>query len=160
MIYFTTFIFTLLLAHIARAMPACGDVASFEDMHDPMYDDKQLILYPPIATWHDLYDNSSGHTIDLMCSNLAIPFPLYCNFPTFPYIGGAFDIQEHNSPNCGKCWNLTNTETDKFIYFTAINTSKRGFSFVLSRQALMALSGGLAPLVVSADLVPAHFCGF
>ena len=43
MIYFTTLIFTLLLSHIARAVPACGDVASPEDQYDT-YDDGQPVL--------------------------------------------------------------------------------------------------------------------
>ena len=77
MISFTTFIFTL-LTHIARAMPACGGVASPGDLYDPMYDDAQLVLrvldnYK--ITWDVTYDNPNGNTKSVTCSNLATKYP-------------------------------------------------------------------------------------
>ena len=163
MIFFTTFIFTLLLVHIARAMPACGDVASFEDMYDPMYDEEQL--FPPLTkvTWDDKYDNLYGATTSVACKHLTSKYPHFHDLPGFPYIGGAFDITGPDSPNCGKCWKLTDPRTHKFIYFTAMDTSKPGFSFVLSKHAFMALSGGpVVPPTLEVDfqVVPRHFCGF
>jgi Cerato-platanin len=103
MIYYTTFIFTLLLAYVARAVPACGDVASPEDMYDPMYDDEQLVLATYKATWDDKYDNANGDTIGVVCSSLAPKYPHFKVIPHFPYIGGVSNIRG-NSPNCGKCW--------------------------------------------------------
>ncbi|KAF8489427.1 hypothetical protein F5888DRAFT_1892895 [Russula emetica] len=45
-IYFTTFILALLLSHISHATPACGDVASPEELYDPTYADDQHVLPP------------------------------------------------------------------------------------------------------------------
>ena len=163
MIYFTTFIFTLLLAHIARAVPACGDVASPEDMYDPMYDEEQLILGLTEVIWDNEYGNPNGSTKGVACSEFAPRYPHFHDFPDFPYIGGAFDILGNNSPNCGRCWKLTDPKTHKFIYLLAIGKSKPGFGFVLSKQAFIALTGGpVAPPTLGVDfgLVPRHFCGF
>jgi hypothetical protein len=158
MIYFTTFIFTLLLARIARAVPACGDVASPEDMYDPMYDDEQPMFATYPVTWNSKYGNPNGNTSTLACSSLAALYPHFRNIPGWPYIGAAFNIQGHESPNCGKCWKLINPTTHKFIYFTAIDTAKSGF--VLSKPAFVALGGGTsATLQVEAEQVPARFCG-
>jgi hypothetical protein len=161
MTYFTTFILTLLLAHIARAVPACGDVASPEDMYDPMYDDEQLILATYKATWDAKYDNPNGSTSTVTCSSLAPNFPHFSNFPTFPYIGGVANIRGR-SPNCGQCWKLTNPVLDRFIYFTAIDSAKPGFDFVLSEHALLALNAGtvVPTLEIGAGLAAAHFCSF
>jgi hypothetical protein len=57
MIYFTTFIFTLLLSHIARAMPPCGDVASPEELFDT-YDDEQVLASYKV-TWDATYDGNN-----------------------------------------------------------------------------------------------------
>ncbi|KAI0279997.1 hypothetical protein BGY98DRAFT_915134 [Russula aff. rugulosa BPL654] len=84
MIYFTTFIFTLLLAHIALF---AGDN----------------------VTWDAKYDNMDSSTKSIACSGLASKYPHFHNFPDFPYIGSAFDIIGHDSSNCGKFWKLTDT---------------------------------------------------
>ena len=163
MIYFTTFIFTLLLAHIARAVLACADVASPENMYDPMYDSEQLILGPTKVTWSAEYGDPNGSTRSVLCSKFAPKYPHFHNFPDFPYIGGASDIIGHDSFNCGKCWKLTDPRTHKFIYLLAIDKSKPGFGFVLSKEAFMALTGGpLVPPTLEVDYVPVppHFCDF
>jgi Cerato-platanin len=163
MIYFTTFIFTLLLAHIARAVPGCADVASPENMYDPMYDSEQLTLGLTKVTWTAEYGNPNGSTKGVACSEFAPRYPHFHNFPDFPDIGGAFDILGKNSRNCGKCWKLTDTKTHRFIYLLAIDESKPGFGFVLSKQAFTALTGGtVAPPTVVVDYVPvpSHFCDF
>jgi hypothetical protein len=49
MIYFITFILTLLFSHITRAAPACGDVASPEEPYDPMFADART-PYPLSST--------------------------------------------------------------------------------------------------------------
>jgi hypothetical protein len=165
MIYFTTFIFTLLLAHNARAVPACGDVASPQGLYD-MYDDEQLVFAGDNVTWDAMYDNPNGNTNSVVCGNgphgLAAKYPHFHDFPDFPYLGGAFNVK-WGSSNCGECWKLTDTKTHKFIYLTAIDTSKRGFGLVISKHAFMALSGGpVVPptLEVESVPVPRHFCGF
>jgi hypothetical protein len=133
MIYFTTFIFTLLLAHAARAVPACGDVTSPEDMYDSMYDDEQLILATGgIRVACDAkYDNSSGDTNHTACPGLAHKYPHFKNFPSFPYIGATWDIKGHDSLNCGKCRKLTCTRSHKFIYFTAMDSPEPGVDVAL-----------------------------
>jgi hypothetical protein len=161
MIYFkfTTFIFTLLLAHITRAMPACGDAASPEDMYDPMYDDEQVMFATYFATWSSKYDNPNGITKSLACSEISLKYPHFHNIPNFPFIGGAFNIQEPNSPNCGHCWKLTNPKTHKSIYFTAVDYA-RSSGFVLSNAAYIALGETTASFQVDAVQVPPHFCKF
>jgi hypothetical protein len=162
MLYFTTFIFTLLLAHIARAVPAsCGDVSSPEDMYDydAIFDDEQSMLATYPATWSSKYDNPNGVTKSLACSSLAAKDPHYHNIPGYPNIGAAYNIQGHNSPNCGKCWKLTNPKTHKYIYFTAVDTAKSGF--VLSKHAYAALGfGSSTSSHVDASEVKPHLCGF
>jgi hypothetical protein len=169
MIYFTAFVLTLLLSHIARAMPTCGDVTSPEELYDPTYADAQSAL--PIVvysvTWSSKYDNANGNTNNVSCSNgphgLAPLYPHVRNFPGFPFIGGTFNIK-WGSPNCGECWNLsysTHLGTHKSILFTAIDTATTGFN--ISREAFIVLNGGKlggGRLQAEAKLIPRHFCGF
>ena len=82
MIYFITFIFTLLLTHIARAVPACGDVTFPEDMYEPTCDNEQLVLAIYNATMNTKYDNMNGITNSLACSHLATLYPRFMNIPT------------------------------------------------------------------------------
>jgi hypothetical protein len=164
MIYFTTFILTLLLSHIARATPACVDVTSPEELYDPTYADAQSV--PPIVvvysvTWSSKYDNPNAN---VSCSNgphgLVPLYPHFRNLPGFPYIGGAFNIKR-GSPNCGECWKLTHLGTHKSILFTAIDTATTGFN--ISREAFIVLNGGKlgsGRLEAEAKLIPRHFCGF
>ena len=146
MIYFTTFIFTLLLAHAARAVPTCGNVTSPRDMYDSMYDDEQLVSTTLKATFDTTgkYDQRNTATSSTQCKNLAQPYQTFKDFPYFPFIGGASDIiQGPSQANCGKCWKLTNVKTHFSIFFTAIDAaaaSTTGFEFVLSEHALLALS--------------------
>ncbi|KAF8489420.1 Cerato-platanin-domain-containing protein [Russula emetica] len=164
MIYFTTFIFTLLLSHIARAVPACGDAASPQEL----YDTKQPIGPGPIiptykVTWDATYDNPNGNTDSVACSNgphgLAGTYPQFDDFPDFPYLGGAFDTK-WGSPNCGKCWKLTDTDTGRWVYLTAIDAAGTGFN--IGKHAFIALNGGTVgsgTLEAEAIAVPGHFCG-
>ena len=161
MIYFTTYFFTLLLALIARAMPACDDAAS-EDVYDPTYDE-QLVLANFKVTWDATYDNPNGNTDSVACSNgpygLAGSYPHFKNFPGFPYLGGAFDTK-WGSSNCGKCWKLTDRRTHRSIYITAIDAAGNGFN--IGKHAFIALNGGTigaGTLEAEAVSVPRHFCG-
>ena len=160
MIFFTSFIFTLLLAHIARAAPACDDVASSQMLYD---DTEQSFLTTYKVTWDATYDNPEGNTLGVACSNgphgLAAKYPHFRNFPDFPFLGGAFDTK-FGSPNCGKCWKLTDKTSRRFIYFTAIDASG---SFNIGKRAFTALNGGTVgsgTLEAEATPVPGHFCGF
>ena len=159
MIHFTTLIFTLLLAHTARAVPACGDVTSPEDMYDSMYDDEQLILATGGSACDAKYDNPNGDTKDTACPGLAHKYPHFKDFLSFPYIGATWDIR-WGSPNCGKCWKLICTKSHKFIYLTAMDTPEPGVDIALSTTACKALFGTSAPCgTVEAVPVPPHFCG-
>jgi Cerato-platanin len=161
MIYFTTFIFALFLSHIARAVPACGDAISFDDLYDTY---GVVDLVPHEVSWSAKYDDPNGDTSGVACSNgphgLAPKYPHFKNFPDFPYIGGAFDTK-FGSPNCGKCWKLTNQKTHKSIYFTAIDGTGDGFN--IGKKAFIALNGGSVgsgKLDAESQSVPGHFCGF
>ena len=163
MIYFTTFIFTLLLTHTARAVPACSDVAPPEDMYDPTYDDEQLVLATQNATRDPNYDDPNGDTRTLACSYLYPRYPYLKDLPDFPYIGGSYNIRWPHLPNCGKCWKLTNTKTHKSTYLLAIDKTKPGFDFALSKLSFVGLSSRTVvppTLEVDSEPVPAHFCGF
>jgi hypothetical protein len=121
MIYFTTFIFTLFLSHIARATPACGNIVSPEELNNPTHADAQIAQHalPIIAnnvTWSNEFDNPNGDTSKVECSHYARSYKHFRDFPSFPYIGGASFVKFDK--NCGKCWNLTNLRNNKSIFIT------------------------------------------
>ena len=160
MIYFTSFIFTLLLAHVARAVPACDDVAAPQEI----YDSEEPLLATYKVTWDATYDKPNGNTNSVACSNgphgLAAKYPHFKDFHDFPYLGGAFDVK-WGSPNCGKCWKLTDKKTHRFFYFTAIDSTSPGFN--IGKKAFIDLNGGTigaGTLEAEAISVPKHFCGF
>ena len=166
MIYFTSIYFTLLLAVIARAAPACDDAS--EDVYNPTYDDfnyeDQLVLATYKVTWDATYDNPNGNTLSVACSNgpngLAEKYPHFHNFPDFPYLGGAFDVK-WGSDQCGKCWKLTDKKSKRSIFFTAIDAAGNGFN--IGKKAFIALNGGTigaGTLEAEAIQVPRHHCGF
>ena len=149
MIYFTTFIFTLLLAHAARAVPTCGNVTSPEDIYDSMYDDEQLV-FRTTAMLDTKYDSDKTATFCTKCKILATEFPTFKDIPGFPAIGGAYNIQ---SPwNCGKCWKLTSFNPKRDIWIAAIDASPSGSDFGLSTHAFNYLTGGAVPPPVKLDI--------
>jgi cerato-platanin len=95
------------------------------------------------ATFDQTYDNKAGLMNNVACSNgangLAARFPTFGNVPSFPFIGGAFDVV-WNSPNCGSCWKLTNPSTGASINITAIDTAGTGFN--IAQEAFVQLNGG------------------
>jgi len=164
--FFTTFILTLLLSHIAHAMPTSGDATSPEELYDPTYADAQHAL--PIADylvlWSSRYDNKNGDTMGVSCSTgphgLARRYPHFGDFPSFPYIGGAFNV-EWGTEYCGTCWNLTNLRTHKTISVTVIDNARPGYN--ISEEAFVELNGGgvgNGRLAAEAKQVSPHFCGF
>jgi hypothetical protein len=162
MIYFTTFIFTLLLAHIARAVPACGDVASLEEVFDT-YDyelvpDSRLATYK--VTFDPIYDSPFFNTNGVACDTLSGKYPQLKDFPIFPFLGGSFDAAR-DTPTCGKCWKLSSKKSGESIYITAID--KAGVGFNIAKTAFIELNGGTlgaGTLEAEAVAVPRHFCGF
>ncbi len=95
------------------------------------------------TTYDTTYDNKSGSMNGVACSNgangLAARFPTFGDVPSFPFIGGAFDVV-WNSPNCGSCWKLTNAATGASINITAIDTAGSGFN--IAQEAFVQLNGG------------------
>ena len=164
MIYFTTLIFTLLLSHIASAVPACGDDASPKDLYDTSYDDVQEPFFVEHRVKYDSkYDHKHGDTSKVACAHsLAHRFPHFKDIPHFPLIGAAFDIKK-GAHNCGKCWRLHNKKDNKTIALTAIDSTEKGFK--VSKEAYEKLGGKVLPgghghLEVEAKHVPHSVCGF
>ena len=95
------------------------------------------------VTFDTTYDNKDGSLNNVACSNgangLARRFATFSDIPSFPFIGGAFDVV-WNSPNCGGCWTLTNAATGVSINITAIDTAGAGFN--IAKEAFVQLNGG------------------
>jgi Cerato-platanin len=118
---------------------------------------------PLRATYDTTYDNKDGSLNGVACSNgpngLAARFPTFGNVPSFPFIGGAFDIV-WNSPNCGACWNLTNTATGVSISLTAVDSAGAGFN--IAQKAFEKLNNGQigqGVLDVIANKISPSYCG-
>ncbi len=157
MIFFTTFILTLILSYVARAVPACGNAAPPEELYEPYevtFDTLPILLAN--ATWDTKYDNPNGSTHNVTCSNLAHQYPYFHNIPHWPYIGAAFDVKK--GPSCSTCWKLINSKTGKSISFFAIDYTHDGFK--LGKKVFHALTGGTVEVKIEATLVPLSVCGF
>jgi Cerato-platanin len=118
---------------------------------------------PLRATYDITYDNKSGSMNGVACSNgangLAARFPTFGDVPSFPFIGGAFDVV-WNSPNCGSCWSLTNPSTGVTINMTAIDAAGAGFN--IAKEAFETLTGGQSGqgvVDVVANKVSPSVCG-
>ena len=143
MIYFTTFILTLLLSHVARTTLACGDVTSPEELYHPTYADAQRDQHslPPIlynVTWTHNYDPNRS-TKGIACSDLSKQYPHFKDFPRFLFIGGASFIKT-GSDLCGTCWNLTNPRTGKTISITAIDSANQFDRFDITQESFNILN--------------------
>ena len=158
MIYFTTFILTLLLSHLTRATPACGDVASPKELYNHKYADaqEQLTLADEV-TWTPEYDYRKGDTKTLACSNWAHSYPHFIDIPGFPFIGRTFLTGKEM---CGTCWNLTATKTQKTISVLILDAGDRRGLFTTSQEAFKVLNGGPGTsLQVTTKKVSTIHCG-
>jgi hypothetical protein len=115
------------------------------------------------VTYDAAYDNKNSSLNSVACSNgangLAARFPTFGDVPSFPFIGGAFDVV-WNSPNCGGCWNLTNPATGATINITAIDAAAAGFN--IAQEAFEKLTGGdvsKGAVDVVANKVSPSVCG-
>ena len=115
------------------------------------------------ATYDTTYDNKDGSLNGVACSNgpngLAARFPTFGDVPSFPFLGGAFDVV-WNSPNCGSCWNLTNTATGVSISLSAVDSAGAGFN--IAQEAFEKLNNGQigqGVLDVIANKISPLFCG-
>jgi hypothetical protein len=158
MIYFTTFILALFLTQFACAQQqTCGDPRSPELL---IQDEQQNLPIP--ATIHAShtkeYDNKNGLLSKTECSNIAKHYKHFSNVPSFPRIGGYYNLKPHSS-DCGDCWNVTNKATHKFIYITIIDGAEFGY-FNLSEEAFKLLNHNQLgkPIVVTAGKVPNSHC--
>ncbi|KAJ9295961.1 hypothetical protein DTO271G3_5536 [Paecilomyces variotii] len=111
------------------------------------------------------YDNSNLDLSTTSCSDgqyglVTKGYKTAGSLPSFPNIGGAFTVPGWNSPNCGKCYQLS--WEGKSIYVTAVDHAAEGFN--VGQKALDTLTGGLAVQVgrVTATYSEAEpsSCGF
>jgi len=132
-IFSATVALALLLTQVAHALPQASP-SSGPSLPTPT---------PLRATFDPKFDDPDGSMDTVACSNgdngLENEFPTFGDVPSFPFIGGAFDIVS-DSPNCGSCWNITNPQTGLSIQMTAIDTSDVGFN--LAEQAFANLTNG------------------
>ncbi len=165
MIFVTTFILTLILSYVARAVPACGDAAPPEELYRDEAEyyepyevtfDAQSIIPEPVW-WDTKYDNPNGNTHNVTCSNLAPHYPHFNKIPHWPYIGASFDVKPGRG--CGKCWKLTYPKSKKSISFLAVDHTPKGFK--IGKKVYTLLTGGTAePVQVQATMVPLSVCGY
>jgi len=157
MIFFTTFILTLILSYVARAVPACGGVVPPEELHEPYeatFDAEPIFL--EIAAWDTKYDDWNGNTNSVTCSNLSHQYPHFHNLPDFPYIGASFVVKR--DPGCSRCWKLTNPKTSKSIFLLDIDATKRGFK--LGKKVFEGFTGETEEMKIEAQLVSLSDCDF
>ena len=163
MIYLTTFILALFLLQIARAEPqACDDVITPESP-TPVEQFNIPIALPTttaMVAYNHKYDNPNASTSSVACWNLYPSYPEFYKFPSFPRIGGAFDIGFSPGPNCGRCWKLTNLLNGRTVVITAIDHAELGF-VVSSKIFIQLKDGPLGPPLLHVQYVnvPLSACG-
>ena len=144
MIFPITFILTLFLTQIARAVG-----------HDPFFRRLLLILVHVQATfkatYNPIYDSADETLNDVACSQLFATYMMFGMVPLFPFIGGAPNTT-YNSPNCGAIWKVTNPENGAAIYFTGIDYSS-GFDLSLETFVVIGGSTEKGSVEVEAEIV-------
>jgi len=150
-LFSATFALALLLTQVAHALPQAGPsdgsletTPTTQSSPPPNEPEPDLPTPSPLrATFDPTFDNPGGSMDGVACSNgdngLETQFPTFGDLPSFPFIGGAYDIV-WDSPHCGSCWNITNPTTGLSIQMTAIDTSGVGFN--LSEEAFANLTNG------------------
>jgi hypothetical protein len=116
---------------------------------------------PLRAAFDGTFDNPTYSLNNVACSNgdngLAAKFPTFEWVPSYPFVGGAFDVA-WNSPNCGGCWSITNPANGATIFMTAVDSAGHGFN--LGTAAFKVLNGGVHTTIdVVATKVPGYYCG-
>ena len=140
------FAFALFFVQAARALPEPGQLPLTPGECPYSAPPSKHNVQPPFplrATYDTTFDNSGGSMNGVACSNgvngLASKFPTFGDLPSFPNIGGAYDIV-WNSPNCGACWSVTNPATGVTINITAIDSAGAGFN--IAKEAFETLTDG------------------
>ena len=140
-----SFALALLVTQVAHALPQGGSPPPS----------------PLRAAFDGTFDNPSYSLNNVACSNgdngLAAKYPTFSKIPSYPYVGGAFDVA-WNSPNCGGCWKITNPANGQSIFMTAVDSAGHGFN--LGTDAFKVLNGGVKNTIdVVATKVPRSYCG-
>ena len=125
-----------------------------------------------IVSFDNFYDQMENSLSDVACSNgehglLTYGYTTFGSLPTFPYIGGAPQIQSWNSRYCGSCWALTYTDrhgVSTSLNITAINTGDYDPKhFIISFEGMAVLTNGRArrldSVSITAALLPGSLCG-
>ncbi|PGH11141.1 hypothetical protein AJ80_07243 [Polytolypa hystricis UAMH7299] len=73
------------------------------------------------------------------------------SLPPFPNIGAFYTVENWNSPNCGKCYQITFNENGNQIYALAVDKAGAG-SVNLSKTAMNTLTDGLAEQIGRVDM--------
>ena len=103
------------------------------------------------------YDNPNTSMHTVACAHpLEKIYPFFRNIPTFPYIGGLFDVRP-DSLKCGSCLNLTNKE-GVHIYLTVIDRAPVPLGFVMSVEACNKLNVRELRDLTKIEGVPSNFC--
>ncbi|KAH9975957.1 hypothetical protein BGW80DRAFT_1295522, partial [Lactifluus volemus] len=108
MFYTVTLVLALFLTQATHALPQAPASGSPAHSWVPSSTPSASSLPPPTitarATFDTTFDNRAGSMNNVACSNgvngLASRFPTFGSLPSFPFIGGAFDVA-FNSTNCG-----------------------------------------------------------
>ena len=110
-IFSATFALALLLAQVAHGLPQASDTSQPNQ------------LTPRLATIDPVFDHAGVSMLSVTCRDTSVlaKWRVLGDVPSFPFIGGAFDITGDNSNNCGSCWAITNPRTGVSIQMTAID---------------------------------------
>jgi Cerato-platanin len=147
MFYTVTLVLALFLTQATHALPQAPASGSPAHSWIPSSTPSASSLPPPTitarATFDTTFDNRAGSMNNVACSNgvngLSSRFPTFGSLPSFPFIGGAFDVA-FNSTNCGGCWSLTNPTTGTTINLIAIDSAGSGFN--IAKEAFEKLTKG------------------
>ncbi|KAF8329040.1 Cerato-platanin [Amanita rubescens] len=128
------------------------------------------VLGQTTAAYDAAFDNGAASLNTVACSRgpnglESRGFTTFSSVPTFPNIGGAYNVEGFNSPACGTCWQLTYTGpagVSKSINITAVDRAPAN-SFTLSLEALNTLTNNqgvaLGRVPITAVRLPASACG-
>lgn len=119
------------------------------------------------ASYDPVYDTSSLSTLSVTCSDgtnglYTKGYQTLGALPGFPRVGAIETVTQWNSPNCGKCYKVTWTDTGASINIIGVDRATSGI--VLSLGALNELTGGqgvnLGRVNVSYVETAATDCGY
>ena len=109
---------------------------------------------PVMVTWDGIYDQPWTSIYSFSCGDYLKNkgITMLDMISTWPDIGAASAITGWNSPNCGRCYELSYAPTGLWIIITAISTAQGNQDFVISKSGLDYLTGGKADAMGSASV--------